>query len=223
MSAVKLRSLLRPAAGPADSPVQRAPARPSLDDSQLRNALRDGDVAAANAACRRLAPRVRGTVRRLLGPADPDGDDVVQKSLFEIVSTIESYRGESSFETWASAIAARVVYKHIRRRRLERRVFSPATDDSEPLQANNVVVVHFARQLEARHELSTVFALLASLDEEKIFPFLLHDVCGFDLREIAEIVGVTVAAAQSRLVRGRLLVHETLSKQEASPLREENP
>jgi len=220
---VKLRSLLRSVPGPTETPASRAPARPTLDDSQLRNALRDGDVAAANAACRRLTPRVRGTVRRLLGPADPDGDDVVQKSLFEIVSTIESYRGESSFETWASAIAARVVYKHIRRRRLERRVFSPATDDAEPPQANNVVVVHFARQLEARHELSTVFELLASLDEEKIFPFLLHDVCGFDLREIAEIVGVTVAAAQSRLVRGRLLVHETLSKHEASPLREENP
>ena len=220
---MKLRSLLRSVPGPTETPASRAPARPTLDDSQLRNALRDGDVAAANAACRRLTPRVRGTVRRLLGPADPDGDDVVQKSLFEIVSTIESYRGESSFETWASAIAARVVYKHIRRRRLERRVFSPATDDAEPPQANNVVVVHFARQLEARHELSTVFELLASLDEEKIFPFLLHDVCGFDLREIAEIVGVTVAAAQSRLVRGRLLVHETLSKHEASPLREENP
>ena len=220
---MKLRSLLRSVPGPTETPASRAPARPTLDDSQLRNALRDGDVAAANAACVRLAPRVRGTVRRLLGPADPDGDDVVQKSLFAIVSTIESYRGESSFETWASAITARIVYKHIRRRRLERRVFSPATDEPEPLQADNVVVVHFARQLEARHELSTVFELLASLDEEKIFPFLLHDVCGFDLREIAEIVGVSVAAAQSRLVRGRHLVHETLSRQDVSPLREENP
>lgn len=195
--------------------------RPTLDDSQLRNALRDGDSAAANAACTRLAPRVRGTVRRLLGPGDVDCDDVVQKSLFDIVLNIESYRGESSLESWAAAVTARVVYKHIRRRRLERRVFSPPADDPGHAHMDNVVVVDFARHMAARHELATVFALLSQLDEEKIFPFLLHDVCGFDLREIAEIVGTSVAAAQSRLVRGRRLVHETLSKLESRPKSEE--
>lgn len=197
-----------------------ASARPTLDDTQLLQALRRGDASAANAACLRLAPRVRGTVRRLLGPADVDCDDVVQKSLFDIVLHIESYRGESSLEAWAAGVTARVVYKHIRRRRLERRVFQDQGEDGES-RPDNVVVLDFSRSLDARHELTRTFAVLARLDEEKVFPFLLHDVCGFDLREIAEIIGTSVAAAQSRLVRGRRLCHEALSKLDSSTRREE--
>lgn len=215
--------MLRPAPAAARAEATRNEA-PSLDDSQLRKALREGDVAAANAACVRLAPRVRGTVRRLLGPADSDCDDVVQKSLFDIVLHIDSFRGESSFEAWAAAVTARVVYKHIRRRRLERRFFdAEGAGGLEAEVASNVVPVDFARGLEARDELSKVFALLRTLDQEKIFPYLLHDVCGFDLREIAEIVGASVAAAQSRLVRGRRLVHETLSRPGALATHEEAP
>ncbi len=205
--AVKLRSV--PRSAPASA---RTPAQASLDDSQLRTAVRDGDPTAANAMVLRLAPRVRGTVRRLLGPADSDSDDVVQKSLFEIVRCIDGFRGESSLEAWAAALTARVVYKHIRRRRLERRFFataSPHETADEP--RSDFSVIDFARHFEARDELARVFALLRTLDEERIFPYLLHDVCGFDLRETAEIVGTTVAAAQSRLVRGRRLVHDTLA------------
>lgn len=201
-SALKLRLVPRPARPEPAGPV------PTLDDSQLRRAMREGDAGAANAVCIRLAPRVRGTVRRLVGPADSDGDDLVQKSLFEIVQHIDSFRGESSLETWAAAVTAKVVYKHVRRRRLERRVFADDASTFEPAQA-----IDFARRFEAQNELARVFALLRSLDQEKVFTYLLHDVCGFDLREIADIVGASVAAAQSRLVRGRRLVHEALANQ----------
>ena len=217
---MKLRAVLR-AVTPAAMQVQPAPVGAalakgtregiSLDDSQLLTAMRQGDAAAANAVCLRLAPRVRGTVRRLLGPADQDGDDVVQKSLFDIVQHVDGFRGDSSLETWAAAVTARVVYKHIRRRRLERRVFdSTSAGESDLETAPHVGPVDLRDRLDARSDLAQVFALLSTLDEEKVFPYLLHDVCGFDLREIAEITQTSVAAAQSRLVRGRRIVHETM-------------
>jgi RNA polymerase sigma-70 factor (ECF subfamily) len=214
--AVKLRSVPRLVSEPASASTQS-----TLDDSQLRKALREGDPAAANAMVLRLAPRVRGTVRRLLGPADSEGDDVVQKSLFEIVQCIESFRGESSLEAWAAAVTAKVVYKHIRRRRLERRVFPKTADDRGVESPSLAVAIDFARHFEARSELARVFVLLRTLDDEKVFPYLLHDVCGFDLREIADIVGTSIAAAQSRLVRGRRLVHDTLAQHVAAPPPEE--
>jgi DNA-directed RNA polymerase specialized sigma24 family protein len=56
-----------------------------------------------------------------------------------------------------------------------------------------------------------VLSHLAAIDVTKAWTFLLHDVCGYDLREIAEITGASLTATQTRLVRGRREVHERIA------------
>jgi RNA polymerase sigma factor (sigma-70 family) len=190
--------------GAASEPrIKARPQPPSgWDDSELVAAVRAGDEAAAGAFHDRLRPRVEGTIRRLIGRGDADTEDLGQLAMISLIEGVDRYRGECSLDAWASTVAAHVVYKHIRRRKLERRVFS-APPDAEPACGLNASRAIVARQLVQRAR-----ELLGCLSEEKAWTFLLHDVCGFDLREIASITGVTSTAAQGRLVRGRRELHE---------------
>jgi len=178
----------------------------AADDLALVARVRAGDRAAAAAFYKRLRPRLDITIRRLLGKRDADHDDLVQNGLIEIVRSIDAFRGESSLEGWAMTIAARVVYKDVRRRSSHRRAFSP--DEAEP--DHQAGAASESRRIITRNLVGRVRKHLGEMDEDKAWTFLLHDISGFDLREVAEITGVTVAAAQSRLVRGRREIQERI-------------
>jgi RNA polymerase sigma-70 factor (ECF subfamily) len=181
---------------------------PALDDSELLAALRAGDTAAAAALHDRVRPQVDRTVRRLLGPGDFDGEDVAQQAMIELVGTIDRYRGDCSLDSWTSTITAHAVYKHIRRRKTERRIFGALEGDGFAETRSHSRTGHDAL---VRSVLSRVLGHLNAVDESKAWTFVLHDVCGYDLREIAQITATSVAAAQSRLVRGRREVHERIA------------
>ena len=97
---------------------------PRLDDTQLLAAVRAGDTRAANAFYARARAPVERTIRKLLGRPDPDQQDIFQQVMVEIVRTIDRYRGECPFDAWLSLLAARVVYKNLRHRQVERRVIT---------------------------------------------------------------------------------------------------
>jgi RNA polymerase sigma factor (sigma-70 family) len=140
--------------------------------------------------------------------AAADHEDLVQQALIELVTTIDRYRGECSLDSWASTIAAHVVYKHIRRRRVERRIFSALVPE---VIAQARSSVRAGREAMLRNAASRVLEHLKAFDEAKLWAFVLHDVCGFDLHEVARITRVSVAAAQTRLVRGRREVHALIA------------
>jgi RNA polymerase sigma-70 factor (ECF subfamily) len=180
---------------------------PSLDDSELLAALRRADPSAATALHDRVRPQVDRTIARLLGRRDADHEDLAQLAMIELVTTIDRYRGECSLDTWTSTLTARVVYKQIRKRRVERRFLGAA--DAEDYVARAPAPTE--RAAIARNLMQRVRGHLSAIDQDKGWTFLLHDVCGYDLQEIAQITNVSVSAAQTRLVRGRRELHERIA------------
>jgi RNA polymerase sigma-70 factor (ECF subfamily) len=176
---------------------------PAVDEDALVAAVCSGDATAAAGFYHRVRPQVDATIARMLYRGDADAEDVAQLALIELVRTLHRFRAECSLDTWVFRVTAHVVCKHIRRRSLERRVFD--YDESEAPG-----VVRAAPRLVARDLLHRVQHHVARMGEHRALPFLLHDVCGFDLRETARILDVSVAAAQKRLTRGRREIRERI-------------
>ncbi len=199
-----------PHEGTPQPPPPALPA-PTLDDSQILASIRAGDPDAATALHDRLRPVAERAVRRLLGHADRDREDLVQQAIIEVVTTAHRFRGDCPLDAWASTVAAHVVYKHLRRRMTERRIFEAWRTEDEGTTADRRSL---SREAVARSTLRRVLALLDGIDEAKAWAYVLHDVCGYDLKEVAQITETTVSAAQSRLVRGR---RELMEKIAADP------
>ena len=175
-----------------------------LDDARLVAAVRSGNSAMAGAFYDRTRPAVARAVHRLLGASDNDFDDLVQVAMIELLHSLDRYRGECSLDTWTSTIAANVVYKHIRRRGLERTIFARELAPEDVPQSEHQRPV-------LRGMVERVMQHLGQMVHERAWTFLLHDVHGYSLDEVAGITGATVAAAQSRLVRGRRELHERIA------------
>ena len=189
-----------------DAQPSAAPRTESLSDEQLIAAVSGGDDRSASALCVRVAPQIDRTIRRLLGRLDSDHEDIAQLCLIEIIHTMGRYRGDCTLDRWVQSVTAHVVFKHLRRRKLERRIFTSLLADDGHAGPFNLDRASITRAL-----LERTAAHLDRLPASRAWAFVLHDGLGYDLTEVAEIMNCSVAAAQSRLSRGRRDLHERIS------------
>jgi RNA polymerase sigma-70 factor (ECF subfamily) len=173
---------------------------PRISDEAVIAGLLAGQEWAADTLYDRVQPAVDRTLRRILQSADAEHEDLVQIALERVIRTLleRRFARACSLTTWASAIASHVGIDSVRSRVRDRSIFG------EPVtEPGHVPGPSLERQIEARSEVSRVHAVLAGMDARQAETVVLHDLFGHELSEIAVLMGVSVAAAQSRLVRGR--------------------
>jgi len=137
---------------------------------------------------------VRRHVGRLLGPDGPV-DDVVQEVFVEVFSSIEDFLGDSTFKTWLYRITRNVAIGRLRKRR-PKQVDLSALD---PLRSSTDT----RGELEARDQVRALYAVLDQVKPESREAFLLHEVEGWKLREIAEKTDTSINTIGSRVRRTR--------------------
>jgi RNA polymerase sigma-70 factor (ECF subfamily) len=190
-------------ASKAVSDAQLVTTNSAQSDQELIDAAARGDPKIAGKLYDRLIGVVNRSLYRIFGRRESNHDDLVQATFEQIIMTLGKGRfvGATGLSAWASTVTWHVALKALRSRRREHRVLSWGEDALElEVEAPHADV---ERNLLLKRRIAEARAELVDMDPAKAEAFLLHDVLGHDLTEVASMTNVTVAAAQSRLVRGR--------------------
>jgi RNA polymerase sigma-70 factor (ECF subfamily) len=153
-------------------------------------------------------PMVR-TIRRLMGEAYGDFEDVYQEACVNLVSAIARFEGRSSFQSFACSIAVNTALNARRTRAHRERSLRLDQDPDEMLHDNG-------RQssLDAMVRREELLGLLDALPDDQAEALVLQVVLGHTIEEIA---GLTNAPRET--VRSRLrLAKGALARQNANTM-----
>ena len=158
-------------------------------------------------------PFVWRTVRRL-GVGDSTRDDVTQEVFVTVYRRLAEFEGRCSMKTWVFNILMGIVrnYRRSRRRKGKAQALSSAVVDPAVLAD----VTADPSELASREEAGRILhELLDGLSEEKAVVFVLADLEGMTVPEIAELVNVNVNTIYSRLRAARREFDQALTRRHA--------
>ncbi|HWP07325.1 MAG TPA: RNA polymerase sigma factor [Polyangiaceae bacterium] len=166
-------------------------------------------------ALARLQLLVTLAVRRVARPRDDDFEDLVQTSLARVLAALgkDGVGGDYS-APWVVSVARNTAIDQLRARSRQRRVFAPVTGE-DPF--STTPCPHPDLRLDARDKLRRIDVSLRRLGSAQSKVLYLHDVLGYVLSDIARALDISVAAAQSRLIRGRRAILKDLGWLEPAP------
>jgi RNA polymerase sigma-70 factor, ECF subfamily len=144
-----------------------------------------------------------------LGVAQSDVDDVTQEVFLGVHRNLARFEGRCSVRTWIYGICHRRAVDYRRRARVRPGLASDP--DVELPGSLNQEQDYFAT--EAKLSLDRA---LSTLDDDKRAVFVLFEIEGIPMDEVAEIVGCPLQTAYSRLYAARKKVESAL-KRERSP------
>jgi RNA polymerase sigma-70 factor (ECF subfamily) len=145
-----------------------------------------------------------------------DAEDVLQDSFLKAYSNLSQFQGDSRFYTWLVRIAVNEALMKLRKRRRASWVSldEPAETDDHSLMPREIE--DWAENPErtyAETELRDIMSeAIEKLEPQFRTVFVLRDVEELSTEETAKMLGLSVPAVKSRLLRARLKLREQLNK-----------
>ncbi len=179
-----------------------------VDLEVIRRAV-EGDAAALNEVVAAAQDDIYGLALRMLG-APVDAEDATQEVLVKLVTNLASFRGDSSFRTWAWTIATRHILSFRQGQREAFVSFEVVESMIHDGEGRDVPSPSSPEQelLAKEVRIGCTGAMLLSLNRDQRVAFALVEVFGLSSEESAKIVGVSAATFRKRLQRARTRLGE---------------
>ncbi len=185
-------------------------------DAALVEALRRDAAGASEMLVEAYGDRVYRLAFRITGSRE-DAEEAAQDALWTVARKIDMFKGDSAFGSWLYRIAANAAYQKLRSRKGRAREIAfddmlPSLDTEgrhwEPMDDWSRRVDERAMQKELREVLEDA---IAALPADYRTAVVLHDVEGMSNPDIAETLGISLAAVKSRVHRSRLYLRQRLA------------
>ncbi|HET6840763.1 MAG TPA: sigma-70 family RNA polymerase sigma factor [Candidatus Angelobacter sp.] len=195
------------------------------DELALVQAAKGGDLEAFSQLVKRYDRNIFRIAQHITHNEE-DAQDVVQEAFLKAYTNLEQFQGNSKFYTWLVRIAVNEALMKLRRRRADKTVSIDEDVETEDGSMPREVADWSPNpeQLYGQSELGDILKkTIQGLPPGFRTVFVLRDVEGLSTEETAEMLGLSVPAVKSRLLRARLQLRERLTKYFKSRRSGDNP
>jgi RNA polymerase sigma-70 factor (ECF subfamily) len=197
-------------AAESKSPLPSTIVRP--DEEALVRAAKSGDLGAFEELVNRYESRIFRLTMNITQNRE-DAQDATQDAFLKSFRNLDRFQGGSRFYTWLVRIAVNEALMRLRKRRPN------VLSLDQPVETEEDLIPHQIQDWdptpEQRYERTEMNSILteaiSKLDPIFRTVFLLRDVEQIPTEETAELLGISVPAVKSRLLRARLKLRELLT------------
>lgn len=172
-----------------------------MQEQFLIQACRRQDRKAQKLLYDQYAPEMFGVCKRYIKKRE-DAEDVLIEAFYKVLTNIEQFKGEGSFEGWIRRIVINECLMFLRRRNEFR--FDIEIGEWDAPQPSTI-----SEELHARDILN----LLNQLPPGYRTVFNLYVVEGYKHREIAELLGISINTSKSQLILAKRRMQEMLGQE----------
>ena len=174
-------------------------------DVRLAARCRAGDLAAFEELYRAHSQRLYAVAYRMLGQAE-DAEDMLQEIFLLAFRKLPTYKGDASLGTWLYRLGMNACLDRLRSKARRNDQQTDWLDGDQPPAS---AVSHGGGSVVSRLDLERA---LRHLPAGCRAAFLLHDVEGFEHREIASMLGIAEGTSKSQVHKARLRLRSLLGR-----------
>jgi RNA polymerase sigma-70 factor, ECF subfamily len=143
-----------------------------------------------------------------------EAEDLTQDAFLQVFRKLSTFRGDSAFSTWLYRVAFNTVLMHFRKRPLRQiSLDAPVSNDNDAKPLHHEYGTRDLRLTGAVDRIALI-RVIRELPEGYRTVFLLHEVEGYEHREIAELLGCSAGNSKSQLHKAKLRIRELLGQEQ---------
>jgi len=187
----------------------------SLTETEALKLARQGDSAAFERLYRLHSHRVYSLCLRMV--RNPSlAEDLTQETFLAVFRGLPDFQGNAAFSTWLYRVARNTVLMCFRKKRLNEVSLDEIADARKEDGRSSVEPGTPDQRLEGLPDRVLLQAAVGRLSEGFRSALVLHDVHGYEHREIASILGWATGTSKSQLHKARLRVRQSIVRYQRS-------